>query len=107
MPRGRSPGFHMTDEHRGKIKNSSILNALIEHAEGRRDMSATQVTAGLGLLKKTLPDLAAVEHSGDMTLRHEDALEQLDGPPEGNPAEAQEQPAALRSEVPQDQDQNR
>jgi len=27
----------MSDEHRGKIRNSSILNALIEHAEGRRE----------------------------------------------------------------------
>jgi hypothetical protein len=54
----------MSNEHRDKIKNSNILNALIEHAEGRRDMAATQVTAGLGLLKKALPDLQAVEHSG-------------------------------------------
>lgn len=70
----------MTDEHRGKIRNSSILNALIEHAEGKREMSATQVTAGLGLLRKALPDLSAVEHSGDVTLRHEDALDELDEP---------------------------
>jgi hypothetical protein len=63
--RGRSPGFRMSNEHRDKIKNSNILNALIEHAEGVRDMSATQVTAGLGLLKKALPDLTAVQMSGD------------------------------------------
>lgn len=62
--RGRTPGFVMSNEHRDKIKNSNILTALIEHVEGKRDMSATQVTAGLGLLKKALPDLQAVEHSG-------------------------------------------
>lgn len=49
----------MSNEHRVKIQNSNILNALIEHIEGARDMSATQVSAGLGLLRKVLPDLAA------------------------------------------------
>lgn len=78
MPRGRKPGFVMSEEHRVKIKNSNILNALIEHIEGARDMSATQVSAGLGLLRKVMPDLASVEHSGDMTMRHEDALDEFD-----------------------------
>lgn len=63
--RGRKPGFTMSNEHRVKIQNSNILNALIEHAEGKREMSATQVTAGLGLLKKAMPDLSAVTLSGD------------------------------------------
>ena len=65
MPaRGRKPGFRMSDEHRVKIQNSNILNALIEHVDGKRDMSASQVTAGIALLKKVLPDLQSVEHSG-------------------------------------------
>ncbi len=63
--RGRKSGFRMTDEHRGKIQNSSILNALIEHVEGRREMSATQVSAGLGLLRKCLPDLSSTAVTGD------------------------------------------
>lgn len=63
--RGRTAGFRMSDEHRVKIQNSNILNALIEHVAGAREMSPTQVTAGLGLLKKVLPDLQAVQHSGD------------------------------------------
>lgn len=54
----------MSDEHRVKIQNSNILNALVEHAEGRRDMSPTQVSAGLGLLKKVLPDLQSVALTG-------------------------------------------
>lgn len=65
MARGRSPGFRMSQEHRDKIKNSNILSALIKHVEGKQDMSATQVTAGLGLLKKCLPDLQSVELTGD------------------------------------------
>jgi hypothetical protein len=63
--RGRKPGFTMSNEHRVKIQNSNILNALIEHVEGRREMSATQVSAGLGLLKKSMPDLSSVTLSGD------------------------------------------
>lgn len=47
----------MSDEHRVKIQNSNVLNALIEHVEGRREMAASQVTAGIALLKKVLPDL--------------------------------------------------
>jgi len=55
----------MTAEHRAKIQNSNILNALIEHVEGRRDMSATQVSAGLGLLKKVMPDIAQTQITGE------------------------------------------
>ena len=64
--RGRQPGFVMGDEHRTKIANSQILKCLIEHATGQREMSATQVTAGVALMRKVLPDLAAVEHSGEI-----------------------------------------
>ena len=63
--RGRKPGFTMSNEHRVKIQNSNILNALIEHAEGKRNMSASQVSAGLGLLKKAMPDLSAITLQGD------------------------------------------
>jgi hypothetical protein len=67
----------MSQEHRVKIQNSNVLNALIEHAEGRREMSPSQVTAGLGLLKKALPDLSTVTLQGDdnggpLVLRWED-----------------------------------
>jgi hypothetical protein len=55
----------MSNTHRDKIRNSNILTALIEHAEGQRDMSPSQVTAGLGLLKKALPDLQTITHQGD------------------------------------------
>lgn len=57
----------MSDEHRVKIQNSNILNALIEHVTGAREMSATQVSAGLGLLRKVMPDLAATTVSGGIT----------------------------------------
>jgi hypothetical protein len=55
----------MDDSHRVKIQNSNILNALIEHVEGRREMSGTQVSAGVALLKKVLPDMIYNQHGGD------------------------------------------
>lgn len=69
MSRGRKPGFKMPEEHRLKIANSNILNALIEHVQGEREMSATQVSAGLGLLRKCLPDLSQTDIKADVTTR--------------------------------------
>jgi hypothetical protein len=63
--RGRLPGFRMSEAHRVKIQNSNIITALLKHVDGKQDMTATQVTAGLGLLKKVLPDLQAVTIGGD------------------------------------------
>lgn len=61
MAAKKGPAYQMSNAHRDKIKNSNILNALLEHVEGKREMSSTQVTAGLGLLKKVMPDLANVQ----------------------------------------------
>ena len=62
---GPRPGvIVMTDAHRDKIRKSKILQRLINHAEGTEDMTQTQVTAALGLLKKALPDLSSVEMTG-------------------------------------------
>ena len=57
----------MTDEHRSKIKMTVLLNHLGDHAAGKREMSATQVQAAQILLRKVMPDLAAIEHSGEVT----------------------------------------
>lgn len=62
--RGRSPGFVMSQEHRDKIRNSNILRYLIDHVEGSRNMEPSQVTAGLGLLKKVMPDLQSTSLTG-------------------------------------------
>jgi hypothetical protein len=63
--RGRKPGFTMTQEHRDKIQNSNILTCLIQHVTEGREMQPSQVTAGLGLLKKVLPDLQTTTIQGD------------------------------------------
>jgi hypothetical protein len=75
--RGREPGFRMSGEHRTKIQNSRILRVLIDHIEGREEVSPARVTAALGLLKKVLPDLQAVTVGGDPAnpLRHEHAID--------------------------------
>lgn len=65
MAARKGPHYPMSNEHRGRIQNSNILKALIEHVEGMREMSATQVSAGLGLLRKIMPDLAASADTGD------------------------------------------
>lgn len=60
----------MSPEHRVKIQNSNILNALIEHVDGKREMSGSQVAAAIALMKKVLPDLSAVDMSGDVNATH-------------------------------------
>lgn len=56
-------------ETRAKIQTSQLLNRLNDHVFGKEgqavDISATQMKAIEILLKKTLPDLSAVEMSGD------------------------------------------
>lgn len=52
----------MGREHQEKIKNSAILNRLIRHAEGKEpDVTSSEVTAGLALLKKVFPDLQPID----------------------------------------------
>ena len=53
------------EETRAKIRTSQLINRLEDHIINDLDLKPTQVTAALGLLKKTLPDLANVELSGD------------------------------------------
>jgi hypothetical protein len=51
---------------RERIRTKAIVNRLTNHVLGRVEMSATQVQAALGLIKKTIPDLQAIEHSGEV-----------------------------------------
>lgn len=63
---------------RAKIQSSQLINFLQVHALTGTDVKKSQVTAALGLLKKTLPDLQAVEGSLNLTHRHEEALGELE-----------------------------
>lgn len=54
------------DETRARIKAGNIISRLQKYIDGKITMEAAAVTASLGLLKKVLPDLTSVEHSGDI-----------------------------------------
>ncbi len=47
-----------------RIRVTKLVQALEQHALGRREMSATRIKAAEVVLRKALPDLTAVEHSG-------------------------------------------
>jgi len=46
---------------RSRIRTSMLVHRLTGHVLGTVEMTATQVTAGLGLLRKTLPDLSQMD----------------------------------------------
>jgi hypothetical protein len=53
------------DFTRERIRTGLLVNRLENHVLGEVEMSATQVSAALGLLKKSLADLQSIAHSGD------------------------------------------
>lgn len=57
------------DRTRAKIRTSQLINRLTDHVLGKVDLSASQVTAALGLIRKTLPDLAAIEVKAEVEHR--------------------------------------
>lgn len=61
---GRKVGSIHSELVRGRIRTAMLLNRLTGFVLGRIEMQPHQVTAALGLLKKTVPDLQAIEHSG-------------------------------------------
>ena len=70
MKRGRKPGYKHTDIVRERIRISMIVNRLHKHIAGELELSPTQIRAAEILLKKKLPDLSSVEHSGAVEHRH-------------------------------------
>lgn len=50
----------LTDDWKRKIQTSMIINRLSDHINGKVELNGSQVTAALGLLKKTAPDLSSV-----------------------------------------------
>ncbi len=53
------------EEVRQKIRTSQIVNRLNSFINGKIELSPHQVSAALGLIKKTMPDLQAITHRGD------------------------------------------
>lgn len=64
-------GWHQKTKDR--IQTSMLINRLTDHALTHEEdpdykkkfMQPSQVTAALGLIKKTTPDMQAIQHSGD------------------------------------------
>ena len=52
-------------ETRKKIQTTQIINRLTKHFNSEVELSQTQVKTAEILLKKSLPDLSAIEISGD------------------------------------------
>jgi hypothetical protein len=59
---------------RQRIRTSQLVNRLTDHVDGKVELSATQVTAALGLLRKSLPDLLGIAHSGSVELTKPEEL---------------------------------
>jgi hypothetical protein len=51
---------------RRRIQGTMIVNRLQAHIRGEIEMTASQVTAGLGLLKKIVPDLMQAEYRAEV-----------------------------------------
>ena len=54
----------LSDDYRRKIQATMLINRLTSFVNSEIEMSAHQVTAALGLLKKALPDLSSVQMGG-------------------------------------------
>lgn len=62
---GRPLGRRHQDEVRTKIQATQIINRLYSAFQGEIELSSTQVNIAKALLDKSLPDLKAIEHTGD------------------------------------------
>lgn len=64
---------------RKKIQASQLINRLTDHILGKVELTSTQVTAALGLLKKTLPDLSNITLDGALDTRTTLIIKDLTG----------------------------
>ena len=62
---GRPVGKRHQDDIRAKIQASHIINRLYAGFTGEVELTSDQINIGKALLNKVLPDLKAVEYSGD------------------------------------------
>lgn len=63
---GRPIGRRHQQDVRDKIKATQIINRLRSGFEGDVELTSTQVNIGIALLKKVLPDLSAIDMSGEV-----------------------------------------
>jgi hypothetical protein len=58
---------YLDDAWRTKISAAKLMDRLRLHAYGEVEMTPTQIKAAEILLRKVVPDLAAIQHSGEIT----------------------------------------
>jgi len=73
------------DQTRAKIKTSQIINRLTSHVLSDLELTPSQVSAGLGLLRKTLPDLQATEMKHEVSDKLSELMKAIDGRTRGIP----------------------
>lgn len=66
----RKTSLSLTTDWRARIQTSMLINRLHDHVKGAVKLDKSQVSAAIALLKKTLPDLTSVEHSGEIEHNH-------------------------------------
>lgn len=66
------------EEVRQKIQTSQLVNRLHSFVNGEIELSPHQVTAALGLIRKTMPDLTAIAHSGAIGLKKPEELSEAE-----------------------------
>jgi hypothetical protein len=69
MPRGVRLNPEHDERTRAKIQTSQLINRLKDHVFGKCELTATQVRAAEVLLRKSIPDLAAIQHSGELSIK--------------------------------------
>jgi len=57
-------------EWRERIRVAKILERVEKHALGEVEMKTSELKAAEILLRKSLPDLASVEHTGELAVKH-------------------------------------
>lgn len=73
---------------RDKIQTTQLINRLTKHALGEVELTSAQVRSIEILLKKSIPDLSAVQVDGKLGLSFEDALRELGTGTEADPDSA-------------------
>lgn len=70
----RPKGGWTPQKVRERIRTGLLVKRLMLHAVGKLDITPSQMKATEILLRKTLPDLSATEHSGEIISRHANEL---------------------------------
>lgn len=68
MANNNVPGRN--ERWKDRIKTSMLINRLKDHANGKIDLSSTQVRSIEILLRKLVPDLKSVKHEGEMSVKN-------------------------------------